>query len=1122
MKSAIGIPRWIGLGAAALGLMVLLGWWTGVEVFKGGMTGLATMKPNTAIGFVLGGFGLFLIAPPNVAKSRRFGGLVLGLGLVALGGITCVEYLTGWEGGIDQLLVPTGGGSGRMSSATAVCFILFGGALVADELSVRREVWPAQWLGLAVAVGGLLGLTRGVVEPESLGPLSAFSTMAVHTAAGFLLLATGVLLVRPDRGWVRTLTSNHTGGLVARWLVPAAILVPLGLAELRRFAEIHHFFAPGLGPLLFTFAHVVLFLALVWWLSSTLDRLDRVRRAREERVQLEREMLEESVLVRAGQMKELDARLEREVGTRREVQESLRNSEARYRAVTEQLPHLVWTCLPDGRCDYLGPQWITYTGIPEAVQLGYGWAEQVHPDDRARATEDWRRASASGVPLDSEFRIRRADGVYRWFKARALPLRGVDGAIIRWFGTNTDIDDHLRTEQKLRELGEDLERRVETRTIELAQEVEERTHAQRELIVERRILHEALESLLAGYWDWDLEAKTEFLSPRFKQMFGYSEDEMENRPESWQRIIVPEDLPGVLECFDRHVASRGEVPFRNEVRYRHKDGSTVWVICAGRVIDWAEDGSPLRMVGCHVDISLTKEALTKVEELTTRLRVATEGSGVGVWDWEVDGDVLLWDDTMYRLYGIERDLFTGAVEAWNRAVHPDDREAAGARLREALKGESDFDTRFRIRWKDGSVRHIRAQAVVVHDAAGHPVRVLGTNWDITDQVDAEEKLRASEERFRSAVEYSAIGMALVSLEGRWLQVNPALCDMLGYDPEELLRLSFQDITHPDDLDDDLAHVAALLAGDVTNYQMEKRYFRKTGSVVCAHLTVSLVRGRDGQPVHFVSQIQDVTDRVRSREDLVRAVEELKRSNRDLQQFAYVASHDLQEPLRAVGGCAEILRSRYHGRLDPAADELVQHMVDGARRMQRLIHDLLDYSQIGRRAGDVARVDLAQALAESLANLGRQLADTGADVRVGDLPTVEGDSGRFTQLFQNLVGNALKYRSERRPVVEISAEESVDGRVWEILVRDNGIGIERQFFGKVFGIFQRLHPRSQYEGTGIGLAICKRIVEAHGGDIWVESEPGTGSSFHFTLPKDGPDGAIQQGGSGEEFFNLRNR
>jgi PAS domain S-box-containing protein len=1122
MKQVHWIPKWIGLGVATLGLLVLLGWSANIEMTKGGAAGLATMKPNTAIGFLLGGLGLFLLSTPDGGRSRRLGGMVLGLGLITLGGLTWVEYLTGRDAGIDTLLVPSGGGSGRMSSATAVCLILTGGALVTLDRSAGKDVWPGQWLGLAVAVGGLLGLTGKVAESEGLVHLSAFSTMAVQTATGLLLLAIGILLSRPDRGWVRTLTSDGPGGLVARWLVPAAVLVPLGLAELRRIGQTHHLFAAELGPLFFLFANVVLFLILVWWLSSTLDRLDRVRRAREERVQLEREMLEESVLVRSGQIRELDVRLEREVGTRREAEQSLRKSEARYRAVTEQLPQLVWTCLPDGRCDYLGPQWVAYTGIPEPVQLGYGWAEQVHPEDRARATEDWRRASVSGVPLDSDFRIRRADGAYRWFKTRALPLRDEDGAIIRWFGTNTDIDDHLRTEQELRVLGEELERRVEARTLELAGEVAERTRAQQELFLERRILREALESLLAGYWDWDLEAKKEYLSPRFKQMFGYIADEMENRPESWQQIIFPEDLPGVLESFDRHVATRGEVPFRNEVRYRHKDGSTVWVICAGRVLDWAEDGSPLRMVGCHVDISLLKEALTKVEDLTTRLRVATEGSGVGVWDWEVVGDVLLWDDTMYRLYDMERDLFTGAVGAWNRAVHPDDREAVDAQLHKALQGEADFDTRFRIRWKNGSVRHVRAQAVVVRDAAGNPLRMLGTNWDITDQVDAEEKLRASEERFRGAVEQSAIGMALVSLEGRWLQVNPALCDMLGYEPDGLSRLSFQDITHPEDLDDDLAHVAALLAGDVTNYQMEKRYFRRSGAVVCAHLTVSLVRASDGQPVHFVAQIQDVTDRVNAREDLVRAVAELKRSNRDLQQFAYVASHDLQEPLRAVGGCAEILRSRYHGRLDSAADELVQHMVDGARRMQRLIHDLLDYSQTGRRAGDVAEVDLAQALDGALANLGRQLADTGADVRIGHLPTVEGDAGRFTQLLQNLVGNALKYRGDRRPVIEISAEETVGGRMWEISVRDNGIGIEPQFFAKIFGIFQRLHSRAQYEGTGIGLAICKRIVEAHGGDIWVESEPGTGSVFHFTLPKDAPDGAIQRIGSGEENFNLSNQ
>lgn len=970
MKQGDQLPGGIGLAAAAIGLVVLLGWFADVAVLKGILPGLATMKPNTALGFMVGGTALFLLAPVDAPRGRRTTGRILAAGILVLGLITWSEYLTGWHAGIDGLLVPGSDVSLRMSSATALCFLLTGFALVLLDFQVGRIVWPAQWLALGVGTAGLMGVTGYLQGPETLYRVSGFSSMAIHTATGFLMLSGGVLLARPKRGWVETLTTDGFGGVVARYLIPAAVALPLLLVVLRRFGERHHLFDAGQGPLFFTFAYVMLLVALVWWLAATLNRVDAGRREQEERVRLANETLEEQVSLRTGQLRSLNQRLEAEIATRREAEKALRESESRYRSVTEQLPQLVWTCLPDGRCDYLGPQWVAYTGIPEAVQLGYGWAEQVHPDDRKEATEAWQRSASSGVALDTDFRIRRADGVYRWFKTRALPLRGEGGTIVRWFGTNTDIDDQRRTEKALRELGQELENRVEARTRELEQQVEAARLSQERF---QRLFDSSPDAILIA----DRPGRIVQVNEQAAKLFGYTRKEL-------LELEVEALVPGRFR--DGHVGHRASFHANPHAR-------------------------PM-------------------------------GAGL-------------------ELFGLRKD---GEEFAIDLLLSPMEEE-------------------------------------------GRPL-VMAVVRDVTERKRAESALRLSEDRFRSAVEYSAIGMALVSLEGRWLQVNPALCEILGYSGAELMKLTFQDITHPDDLDDDLAHVGSLLAGDVTNYQLEKRYYQSSGQIVWAHLIVSLVRGDDGKPVHFVAQIQDVTERVRAREDLERAVAELERSNRDLQQFAYVASHDLQEPLRAVGGCADIFRSRYRGKIDARADELIQHMVDGARRMQRLIHDLLDYSRAGREDGDRQAVDLAGSVATALANLQQQMEDSGAEIDVGTLPTVAGNAGRLAQLFQNLVGNALKYRGERAPHVAISAVELVDRPLWKVSVRDNGIGIEQRFHHKIFGIFQRLHTRSEYEGTGIGLAVCKRIVEVHGGEIWVESAPGEGTTFHFTLPKCGSDGASQ--------------
>jgi light-regulated signal transduction histidine kinase (bacteriophytochrome) len=260
---------------------------------------------------------------------------------------------------------------------------------------------------------------------------------------------------------------------------------------------------------------------------------------------------------------------------------------------------------------------------------------------------------------------------------------------------------------------------------------------------------------------------------------------------------------------------------------------------------------------------------------------------------------------------------------------------------------------------------------------------------------------------------------------------------------------------------------------------------------------------------------DITDRKRSEEEVrhyqahleeeVRARTEelrqseavLKQSNQDLEQFAYVASHDLQEPLRQIAGFVQLLKRDYGAMFEGSATEYFGFIRDAVLRMQQLIQDLLEYSRVGRHGAPSSGVDLEQALNRALKNLAARIDETGAKITVNGLPSVTGNPTLLTQVFQNLIGNSLKFKSERAVEIEIGARG--DGDNWLLWVKDNGIGFEQEYAEKVFHVFQRLHRRDKYAGTGIGLAICRRVIEQHGGKIWAESSPGAGTTFYFTLP-----------------------
>jgi PAS domain S-box-containing protein len=343
-------------------------------------------------------------------------------------------------------------------------------------------------------------------------------------------------------------------------------------------------------------------------------------------------------------------------------------------------------------------------------------------------------------------------------------------------------------------------------------------------------------------------------------------------------------------------------------------------------------------------------------------------------------------------------------------------------------------------------------------------------------------------------------MVVVNVAGEIVLLNVRAEKEFGYSRDELIGQQVKNII-PEGfaeriIADGTRSAAEALAQQIgTGIELIGR--RKDGSEFPIEIMLSPLESTEG--ILVTSAIRDISVRKESEETLVKTVRELKRSNDELQQFAYVSSHDLQEPLRMVSSYTQLLAKRYKGRLDSDADEFIAFAVDGCDRMQGLIQDLLVYSRAGSNGKALREISGENALKLALTNLRTTVEQSGAVITHDALPAIKTDEAQLTQIFQNLVGNAIKYRRAESPQVHVSASKN-GGNEWIFSVRDNGLGIDPQYFDRIFILFQRLHGRDEFEGTGIGLAICKKILERLGGRIWVESQPEKGSTFYFALPE----------------------
>jgi PAS domain S-box-containing protein len=458
------------------------------------------------------------------------------------------------------------------------------------------------------------------------------------------------------------------------------------------------------------------------------------------------------------------------------------------------------------------------------------------------------------------------------------------------------------------------------------------------------------------------------------------------------------------------------------------------------------------------------------------------------WEWDYSSGNLTFSSNAPEVIGApaESDIDSG----W-AAVYPDAVGPLRGIVGDAIVRRAPYIAQVRfVRPDNGETLWVEVHGRVVSE---DPLRIGGVLLDITDRRLTDEALRQSQERLTLAVEGAGMGTWDVDLDTGRSQWSRQHCEMLGYrcDPGQIATMEMRRArVHPEDLDDVDARIE--LARSTGRYASEHRIIRAdNGEIQWLSEFGQFVSDEGGKPYRFVGVSFDITARKR-------ADQSLRRANQDLEQFAYSASHDLQEPLRTVKIFSELLRSRYGEKLDGEALDFLRNVHRGATRMEMLVSDLLAYANSGMREKPPVPQDAGAALKTALANLSGAIAESGATVNAGTLPSLPVHDAHLQQLFQNIIGNAIKYRRPNVPLsIGLSAERQ--NGYWRFSVADNGIGIDPEFQERIFGLFKRLHTSEKYEGTGIGLSLCQRIVERYHGRIWVESKPGAGSSFHFTLP-----------------------
>lgn len=759
-----------------------------------------------------------------------------------------------------------------------------------------------------------------------------------------------------------------------------------------------------------------------------------------------------------------------DISERKKVETELRQSEHKFNSLVNTIDGIVWEA---------NAKTLKNTFVSKHAEklLGHAqsdwidnesfWKDHLHPEDKEITIQNFQNIRNSGQAGLLEYRMIKAGGKVIWIEDIVSVIRE-DSETTFLRGVMTDITERKQKELELKE-----------------------SHSKYMAIIDNSMNAFLLTNEKGDIIDSN---KTSL------EMFGYSIDELKGM-KAWQ--VIETDHSKYQEQVE-HLKKTGRT--KGEAFGIKRNGEKILLAFTSAMFTNANGELLISSIGIDISERINyEESLIKSNE---RFEKVSEATFDAIWDWDVKSHQLYLGKGFKELFGYDVKNGEGEFSTWADYLHPEDKDnVILSRLNKIIQYDQDkWTDEYRYIRADGSVAYVLDRGILLREN-GLTYRMIGAMQDITNSKTIQAELLKSNERFEYVSKATFDAIWDWDLKTGDLYWGDGFEQLFGYKliNNKATIESWNNLIHPEDKERVLVSIMGAIRSDIENWKDDYRFMKSDGTYSYVVDKGIIIRDKNGKAYRMIGAMRDITSRKLDEQKLSELNKELQNkaaelsiSNAELESFAYVTSHDLQEPLRMVSSFLQLLQKKYENSLDEKGQKYINFAIDGSERMKILIQDLLEFSRINSSKEIHTQVDLNEVAKKTVLNLRRIIDESNAELSISILPMIYGNESQLLQLFQNLIGNAMKYRSDRNPIIKVGYTEKEEE--WEFFIKDNGIGIDEKFFNKIFVIFQRLHNRKDFEGTGIGLAVCKKIVDFHGGKIWVESILGEGSTFYFTISK----------------------